>query len=75
MLAPQSIRRECDDSLRRLGVDVIDLYQIHWPIPEQDLEEGWATFAELKEQGLVRHIGVSNFSVGQLRQRGVGIVG
>ncbi len=49
-------------------MDAIDLYQIHWPIPEGDIEEGWATLAELKEQGLVRHIGVSNFSVAQLRQ-------
>jgi aryl-alcohol dehydrogenase-like predicted oxidoreductase len=67
-LKRDSILREAEASLRRLGVDAIDLYQIHWPIPEQDLEEGWAAFAELKEQGLVRHIGVSNFSVGQLRR-------
>src|SRR5439155_23422320 len=50
----------------RLGVDAIDLYQIHWPNPEDDIEEGWSAFAELKEQGLVRHIGVSNFDVDQL---------
>ena len=55
-------------SLERLGVDAIDLYQIHWPIPEEDIEEGWAALAELKEQGLVRHIGVSNFDVAQLRR-------
>ena len=55
-------------SLERLGVDAIDLYQIHWPIPEEDIEEGWAALAELKEQGLVRHIGVSNFDVEQLRR-------
>ena len=52
----------------RLGVDAIDLYQIHWPIPDEDIEEGWSAFAELKEQGLVRHIGVSNFDVEQLRR-------
>jgi aryl-alcohol dehydrogenase-like predicted oxidoreductase len=67
-LRRDSILREAGDSLERLGVDAIDLYQIHWPIPELDIEEGWAAFAELKEQGLVRHIGVSNFSVEQLRR-------
>jgi aryl-alcohol dehydrogenase-like predicted oxidoreductase len=66
-LKRDSILREANDSLRRLGVDAIDLYQIHWPIPAADIEEGWAALAELKEQGLVRHIGVSNFDVDQLR--------
>jgi aryl-alcohol dehydrogenase-like predicted oxidoreductase len=63
-----SILREAEASLSRLGVDAIDLYQIHWPIPAADIEQGWAALAELKEQGLVRHIGVSNFDVGQLRR-------
>ena len=67
-LKRDSIRREVEASLARLGVDAIDLYQVHWPDPEADIEEGWATFAELKEEGLVRHIGVSNFDVGQLRR-------
>jgi aryl-alcohol dehydrogenase-like predicted oxidoreductase len=67
-LKRDSILREAGDSLKRLGVDAIDLYQIHWPIPAADIEEGWAALAELKEQGLVRHIGVSNFDVDQLRQ-------
>jgi aryl-alcohol dehydrogenase-like predicted oxidoreductase len=67
-LKRDSILREAGASLERLGVDAIDLYQIHWPIPAADIEEGWAALAELKEQGLVRHIGVSNFSVGQLRR-------
>jgi aryl-alcohol dehydrogenase-like predicted oxidoreductase len=67
-LKRDSILREAHASLERLGVDAIDLYQIHWPIPEDEIEEGWSTFAELKEQGLVRHIGVSNFSVSQLRR-------
>jgi aryl-alcohol dehydrogenase-like predicted oxidoreductase len=67
-LKRDSIRREVEASLARLRVDAIDLYQIHWPDPEPDIEEGWATFAELKEEGLVRHIGVSNFNVGQLRR-------
>ena len=67
-LSRDSILREIDKSLTRLGVDAIDLYQIHWPIPDRDIEEGWATFAELKEQGLVRHIGVSNFDIEGLRR-------
>jgi aryl-alcohol dehydrogenase-like predicted oxidoreductase len=67
-LKRDSILREAEASLGRLGVEAIDLYQIHWPIPEENIEEGWAAFAELKEQGLVRHIGVSNFSTGQLRR-------
>ncbi|MGZ6603588.1 MAG: aldo/keto reductase [Solirubrobacteraceae bacterium] len=67
-LKRDSILREAHASLGRLGVEAIDLYQIHWPIPDADLEEGWAAFAELKEQGLVRHIGVSNFSTEQLRR-------
>jgi aryl-alcohol dehydrogenase-like predicted oxidoreductase len=69
-LRRDSILREADASLKRLGIDAIDLYQIHWPIPAADLEEGWAAMAELKEQGLVRHIGVSNFDVEQLRRIG-----
>ena len=67
-LKRDSILREADRSLERLGVDAIDLYQIHWPVPAPDIEEGWSALAELKEQGLVRHIGVSNFNVAQLRR-------
>jgi aryl-alcohol dehydrogenase-like predicted oxidoreductase len=67
-LKRDSILREADASLKRLGVDAIDLYQIHWPIPEEDVEEGWSALAELKQEGLVRHIGVSNFDVEQLRR-------
>ena len=67
-LKRDSILREVQASLERLRTDAIDLYQIHWPRPDEDLEEGWATFAELKEQGVVRHIGVSNFDVAQLRR-------
>ena len=67
-LKRDSILREAEASRLRLGVDAIDLYQIHWPLPDEDVEEGWAAFAELKEQGLVRHIGVSTFSVAQLRR-------
>ena len=67
-LKRDSILREAEASLKRLGADAIDLYQIHWPNPEQDIEEGWAALAELKPQGLVDHIGVSNFDVEQLRR-------
>ena len=67
-LKAQSIRRECEDSLRRLKVDAIDLCQIHWPEPDQDIEEGWTELARLKEEGKVRFIGVSNFNVGQMRR-------
>ena len=49
-------------------MDAIDLYQVHWPVPDDEVEEGWSTLAELKEEGLVRHIGVSNFSVAQLER-------
>jgi aryl-alcohol dehydrogenase-like predicted oxidoreductase len=65
-LKRDSVLREVELSLGRLGVDAIDLYQIHWPRPEDELEEGWGAMAELKEHGLVRHIGVSNFSVAQM---------
>ncbi|HTA34128.1 MAG TPA: aldo/keto reductase [Solirubrobacteraceae bacterium] len=67
-LKRDSILREAQSSLGRLGVDAIDLYQIHWPIPAADIEEGWAALAELKQQGSVRHIGVSNFDVEHLRR-------
>ncbi|MFZ0292541.1 MAG: aldo/keto reductase [Candidatus Sulfotelmatobacter sp.] len=70
VLSAGSIRREAEDSLRRLAVDAIDLYQIHWP-PDPDspaLEEGWSTLADLKREGKVRWIGVSNFNVAQLKR-------
>jgi aryl-alcohol dehydrogenase-like predicted oxidoreductase len=67
-LERDSIQREVEASLSRLQLDVIDVYQVHWPDPDEDVEEGWATFAELKSEGLVRHIGVSNFDVAQLRR-------
>src|SRR5581483_834423 len=62
-LKAESIRRECEASLRRLKIDVIDRYQIHWPEPDEDIEEGWTEMARLKEEGKVRYIGVSNFNV------------
>jgi aryl-alcohol dehydrogenase-like predicted oxidoreductase len=63
-----SLQEELEGSLRRLGVDAIDLYQIHWPNPEDEIEEGWETLAKFKEQGKVRFIGVSNFSVAQMKR-------
>jgi aryl-alcohol dehydrogenase-like predicted oxidoreductase len=68
--AADSIRQECEDSLRRLQVEVIDLYQIHWPPAENgpDLEEAWQTLSSLQKQGKVRWIGVSNFDVAQLKR-------
>ena len=63
-----SIIAECEDSLKRLGVETIDLYQMHRPKPEEQIEEGWEAMAELVRQGKVRHIGVSNFTVGQLER-------
>jgi aryl-alcohol dehydrogenase-like predicted oxidoreductase len=67
-LKADSIRRECEASLRRLRVEAIDLYQVHWPEPDEDVEEGWATLAELQREGKVCWIGVSNFDVGQMRR-------
>ena len=67
-LKADSIRREVEDSLRRLDVNVIDLYQIHWPNPDEDIEEGWTTLAELKTEGKIRCIGVSNFNVQQMER-------
>jgi aryl-alcohol dehydrogenase-like predicted oxidoreductase len=67
-LKADTVRRECENSLRRLNTDVIDLYQIHWPEPEEEVEEGWTTLARLKEEGKVRWIGVSNFNVDQMRR-------
>ncbi|MFL5338710.1 MAG: aldo/keto reductase [Gemmataceae bacterium] len=67
-LKADSIRRECEASLRRLKLERIDLYQMHWPEPDEDVEEGWATMAKLKDEGKVRWIGVSNFTVEHLER-------
>jgi aryl-alcohol dehydrogenase-like predicted oxidoreductase len=64
----KQIRREVEESLKRLQVETIDLYQIHWPNPDEEIEEGWATMAELKKEGKVRWIGVSNFNVSQMKR-------
>ncbi len=67
-LQAESIRRECEASLRRLQIDTIDLYQIHWPNPDADIEEGWRAMAQLKQEGKVRYLGVSNFDVVQMKR-------
>jgi aryl-alcohol dehydrogenase-like predicted oxidoreductase len=67
-LKRDSIRRECEGSLKRLGVNVIDLYQMHWPDPEIDIEEAWEEMARLTDEGKVRYIGVSNYNIEQLER-------
>jgi aryl-alcohol dehydrogenase-like predicted oxidoreductase len=67
-LKAESIRREAEASLRRLKVDMIDLYQVHWPDPDEDIEEGWTEMARLQQEGKVRYIGVSNFNVSQMKR-------
>jgi aryl-alcohol dehydrogenase-like predicted oxidoreductase len=67
-LDPPSIRQECEASLRRLRTEVIDLYQIHWPLPDEAIEEGWGAIADLVREGKVRYGGVSNFSVAQMQR-------
>jgi len=67
-LKSASVKKECEDSLRRLAMETIDLYQIHWPEPDEDIAEAWQTLAELKAEGKIRWAGVSNFSRSQLER-------
>lgn len=67
-LKRQSIRSECHASLQRLGVETIDLYQMHWPEPEQDIEEAWEEMARLADEGKVRYLGVSNYNLEQVKR-------
>jgi aryl-alcohol dehydrogenase-like predicted oxidoreductase len=67
-LKADSVAEEVDASLRRLAVDTIDLYQIHWPDPDYEIEEAWEKLARIREQGKVRWIGVSNFNVEQMKR-------
>jgi aryl-alcohol dehydrogenase-like predicted oxidoreductase len=62
------VRAQCERSLKRMGIDVIDLYLVHWPNPIEDIEEGWQTCSELIKEGKVRYIGVSNFSIEQMER-------
>jgi aryl-alcohol dehydrogenase-like predicted oxidoreductase len=67
-LKAASLAEEVEASLRRLGAETIDLYQVHWPNPDSEIEEGWEALARLREQGKLRWIGVSNFSVEQMKR-------
>ena len=67
-LKARSIRDECHASLERLGVETIDLYQMHWPDPDEDMEEAWEEMTRLHEEGKARYIGVSNFTVEQIKR-------
>lgn len=67
-LKEESIRSEVEASLKRFNIDVIDLYQIHWPDPDEDIEEVWGALADLMHEGKIRYAGVSNFSVEQLKR-------
>jgi len=67
-LKAESIRRECHDSLKRLGIETIDLYQVHWPQPEEDLEQAWEEMVKLASEGKIRYLGASNFSLEQLER-------
>ena len=67
-LKAQSIRKECHASLKRLGIETIDLYQMHWPEPEEDIEEAWEEMAALVQEGKIRFLGVSNFNVEQIKR-------
>jgi len=67
-LKADSLAEELEGSLRRLGVDTIDLYQIHWPNPDEEIEEGWEALARFQQEGKIRWIGVSNFSIPQMKR-------
>ncbi len=67
-MTAEGVRTECEQSLRRLGLETIDLYQIHWPDPEAEVEAGWTEMQRLKEEGKIRWTGVSNFSVAQMER-------
>lgn len=69
LLSAESVRRECEASLRRLRVDSIDLYQVHWPTERlEDIDDAFPALAELQREGKIRHVGVSNFDVVQMQR-------
>lgn len=65
-VAPGTLRQHCDASLRRLQTDYVDLYMVHWPIPSAAMADAFAALAELRDEGKIRHIGISNFGVQQM---------
>ncbi len=67
-LSADSVRKECEDSLRRLNTDYIDLYQIHWPQDDEHIEEGWTVIGDLIKEGKIRYGGVSNFNVSHMER-------
>jgi aryl-alcohol dehydrogenase-like predicted oxidoreductase len=67
-LKPDSLEHELHESLRRLGVETIDLYQVHWPMPDEDIEVAWETLSHFRQQGKIRWIGVSNFNAEQMKR-------
>jgi aryl-alcohol dehydrogenase-like predicted oxidoreductase len=67
-LGGDTIQQEVEDSLKRLNVDVIDLFQIHWPIPDEGIESAWTAIGEMVKEGKIRYAGVSNFSLDQLKR-------
>ena len=67
-MEPESVRKQCESSLKRMGIDTIDLFLAHWPRPIEALEAGWQTCADLIKEGKVRYIGVSNFTIEQMEQ-------
>jgi aryl-alcohol dehydrogenase-like predicted oxidoreductase len=67
-LGGSTIRQEVEDSLRRLNLEVIDLFQIHWPIPDEGIESAWTVIGEMVKEGKIRYAGVSNFKLEQLKR-------
>jgi len=67
-LTPDGLRDQLENSLRRLQIETIDLYQIHWPVPDEQLEEAWGTLSNFVKEGKVRYLGVSNFSMNQIKR-------
>jgi aryl-alcohol dehydrogenase-like predicted oxidoreductase len=63
-----SVRAQCEASLKRMGIDVIDMYLMHWPMPLEYMEEGWQTCADLLKEGKIRYIGVSNFTIERMER-------
>lgn len=67
-IKPESVRAQCEASMKRMGIDVIDLFLAHWPRPIEYMEAGWQTCSDLVKEGKVRYIGVSNFTIEQMEK-------